>query len=137
MLRALCARLRVHPGHCVLVEDTLAHQKAARALGITTIWCRRYLRPSDARQRAPRRPAYVDQVVRHLRALARVPGLPRRIGLAAACAGNAGAADPSRPMSGCRRPPRRRLSEALPGPQPTRRGVPPPKTEAATPHWPV
>ncbi len=110
MLRALCARLRVQPSHCVLVEDTLAHQKAARALGITTVWCRRYLRPSDARQRAPRRPAYVDQVVRHLRALARVPGLPRRIGSAAACAGNPGVARPSGRRSGRRRPPRRGLS---------------------------
>jgi putative hydrolase of the HAD superfamily len=110
MLRALCARLRVQPSHCVLVEDTLAHQKAARALGITTVWCRRYLRPSDARPRAPRRPAYVDQVVRHLRALARVPGLPRRIGSAAAGAGRASAAHPSGPRPGRRRPPRRGLS---------------------------
>jgi len=78
MFRGLAARLRVHPGRCVLVEDTLAHQKAARGVGITTVWCRRYLRSTRARAQAPRRPAYVDQVVRRLQTLARVRGLPRR-----------------------------------------------------------
>ena len=29
MLRWIAARLKVHPSHCVLVEDTLQHQKAA------------------------------------------------------------------------------------------------------------
>jgi FMN phosphatase YigB (HAD superfamily) len=28
---------------CVLVEDTLEHQKAARGLGMTTVWMQRYL----------------------------------------------------------------------------------------------
>jgi putative hydrolase of the HAD superfamily len=83
MFRALAARLRVHPSRCVLVEDTLAHQKAARRLGITTVWCRRYLRPANRRDKTPRRPAYVDQVVRHLGTLVRAPGLPRRTGVGA------------------------------------------------------
>src|SRR5262245_57809357 len=42
MLRALAARLRVHPTQCVLVEDTLAHQKAARRVRMRTVWMRRY-----------------------------------------------------------------------------------------------
>jgi len=43
MLRWIAARLKVAPSRCVLVEDTLAHQKAARGLGMTTVWMRRYL----------------------------------------------------------------------------------------------
>ena len=49
MLRRLAARLRVHPAQCVLVEDTLGHLKAARRLGMGTVWMRRYrpgLRPA-------------------------------------------------------------------------------------------
>ena len=68
MLRALCARLRVHPSRCVLVEDTLVHQKAARAVGMGTVWMRRYRRPEPAAH-APRRPPYVDLVARGLWAL--------------------------------------------------------------------
>jgi len=43
MLRRVAARLKVAPARCVLVEDTLEHQKAARGLGMTTVWMRRYL----------------------------------------------------------------------------------------------
>jgi putative hydrolase of the HAD superfamily len=43
MFRHLLARLKVRPTRCVLVEDTLAHQKAAHALGMRTVWMRRYL----------------------------------------------------------------------------------------------
>ncbi len=43
MLRRVAARLKVAPTRCVLVEDTLEHQKAARGLGMTTVWMRRYL----------------------------------------------------------------------------------------------
>ena len=49
MLRRLAARLRVHPAQCVLVEDTLGHLKAARRLGMGTVWMRRFrpgLRPA-------------------------------------------------------------------------------------------
>src|SRR5262245_32838744 len=60
MLRRLCARLRVHPRRCMLVEDTLQHQKAARSVGMRTSWLMRYVR---ARPVVPRprggRPAYV------------------------------------------------------------------------------
>ena len=44
MLRALLARLGVAPRRCVLVEDTLAHQRSARSIGMKTVWMRRYLR---------------------------------------------------------------------------------------------
>src|SRR5262245_19218954 len=73
MLRALTARLRVSPSRCTLVEDTLAHQKAARRVGLRTVWLLRYL---ATRHEAPRRwpagrPPYVDRRLRNLRALSR------------------------------------------------------------------
>ena len=43
MFRHLAARLKVQPGRCVLVEDTLQHQKAARGVGMQTAWMQRYL----------------------------------------------------------------------------------------------
>lgn len=43
MFRHVAARLKVRLSRCVLVEDTLAHQKAAHALGMRTVWMRRYL----------------------------------------------------------------------------------------------
>jgi len=66
MLRALCARLGVHPHRCVLVEDTLSHQKAARGIGMRTVWARRYRRRGAA---GPRRPPYVDRLALGLRVL--------------------------------------------------------------------
>ncbi|HEY6513908.1 MAG TPA: HAD-IA family hydrolase [Burkholderiaceae bacterium] len=98
MFRALCARLRVHPSRCVLVEDTLIHQKAARAVGMGTVWMRRYASRADRRLASrpdrqayvPRRPAYVDRVVRRLRTLAHTPWLAPR-------PGRAEAADPAAP----------------------------------------
>jgi putative hydrolase of the HAD superfamily len=44
MLRVVAARLRVHPSRCVLVEDTLQHQKAAFAVGMRTAWMLRWTR---------------------------------------------------------------------------------------------
>ena len=43
MFRRLVARLKVRATDCVLVEDTLEHQKAARGLGMRTVWMQRYL----------------------------------------------------------------------------------------------
>ncbi len=43
MLRRLVARLGVPATRCVLVEDTLQHLKAARSLGMRTVWMQRYL----------------------------------------------------------------------------------------------
>ena len=70
MLRRLAARLRVPPRRCILVEDTLVHQKAARSIGMQTVWMQRWMRRAAAAQRKPvrhvMRPAYVDRRVRSL-----------------------------------------------------------------------
>jgi putative hydrolase of the HAD superfamily len=72
MLRMVAARLRVAPACCVLVEDTLVHQKAARSLGMGTVWMQRFARRgSSGGMRWSMRPAYVDRVVRGLRPLLR------------------------------------------------------------------
>ena len=42
MLRTLLARLRVPAARCVLVEDTLQHQKSARRVGMSTVWMQRW-----------------------------------------------------------------------------------------------
>lgn len=44
MLRHVAARLRTRPARCVLVEDTLVHQRSARGVGMKTVWMQRYLR---------------------------------------------------------------------------------------------
>jgi putative hydrolase of the HAD superfamily len=69
MLRALAARLRVSPARCVLVEDTLAHQKAARGVGMETVWVQRWLGPG---RRSKRRPVYVDHRLAGLNGLRRI-----------------------------------------------------------------
>jgi putative hydrolase of the HAD superfamily len=76
MLRHMAARLKVPPSRCVLVEDTLVHQKAARRIGMGTVWMQRWLRGSvshvkSANARRHRKPVYVDRRVRTLRALLR------------------------------------------------------------------
>jgi putative hydrolase of the HAD superfamily len=43
MLRQVAAHLGVAPSRCILVEDTLVHLKAARSLGMRTVWMQRYL----------------------------------------------------------------------------------------------
>lgn len=70
MFRRLLARLKLQPAQCVLVEDTLVHQRSARRVGMATVWMQRWLR-----QPSRRRPAYVDRRVRSLQALARRPPL--------------------------------------------------------------
>ena len=67
MLRWGAARLGVAPSQCVLVEDTLVHQKAARRVGMGTVWMQRWLPARVTRRR--RRPAYVDRRVSRLRDL--------------------------------------------------------------------
>jgi putative hydrolase of the HAD superfamily len=47
MLRWIAARLRVHPSRCVLVEDTLQHQKAARRVGMRAVWMQRWTRAAE------------------------------------------------------------------------------------------
>jgi putative hydrolase of the HAD superfamily len=72
MLRTLLARLRVPAARCVLVEDTLQHQKAARRVGMSTVWMQRWARAA-ARPgaRFSMHPPYVDVKARHLRMLLR------------------------------------------------------------------
>ena len=68
MLRRLLVRLRVPAARCVLIEDTLQHQKAARRVGMTTVWMQRWTRHDvKAQARASRRPSYVDLKLRQLR----------------------------------------------------------------------
>lgn len=72
MLRMVAARLGVPPSRCVLVEDTLEHQKAARRVGMGTVWMQRFARRLPAGgARWSMRPAYVDRTVRGLRVLRR------------------------------------------------------------------
>ena len=67
MLRRVAVKLGVAPARCVLVEDTLVHQKAARRIGMATVWMQRWTRLA-AKHIPPqgkvgvylhRRPAYV------------------------------------------------------------------------------
>ena len=76
MLRWVAARLGVPPTRCVLVEDTLVHQRAARRVGMGTVWMQRWTRaaPHAAARRLHRCPAYVDRRVRALRELRRTCG---------------------------------------------------------------
>ena len=67
MLRWVAAKLRVPPARCTLVEDTLVHQKAARRVGMRTVWMQRWLPPMHHRTR--RLPAYVDRRVLRLQGL--------------------------------------------------------------------
>ncbi len=76
MLRAVAARLGVPPHRCTLVEDTLVHQKAARSVGMDTVWMQRWLRAGPVVSahkavRLNRRPPYVDHRVRRLHSLLR------------------------------------------------------------------
>jgi putative hydrolase of the HAD superfamily len=78
MLRRTAARLRVPPQRCVLVEDTLEHQKAARRVGMKTVWMQRWTRAAGpagptAHGRTSLTPPYVDRRVRKLSALLRLP----------------------------------------------------------------
>ena len=64
LLKKLLARHGVAARHCVLVEDTLANLKAARAVGMRTVWMTGFLGAISRK-----RPAYVDVKVQSLRQL--------------------------------------------------------------------
>lgn len=49
MLRVVLARLRLTPARTVLVEDTVGHLRAARSVGMQTVWMQRYLRAGGGR----------------------------------------------------------------------------------------
>ena len=76
MLRQVAARLKVPPGRCVLVEDTLDHLKSARSIGMGTVWMQRFTRSAAwgvaASTQVTAIPAYVD------RRITRLAGLLRR-----------------------------------------------------------
>lgn len=85
LLRKLLANEGANPRRTVLVEDTLGTLKAARALGLRTVWVTRYLRPaSDGRPQSgllpatmlSKRPHYVDVKVESIRQL---PGQLHRL----------------------------------------------------------
>ena len=75
MLRWMAVRLRVPASRCILVEDTLVHQKSARKVGMGTVWMQRWLPGAGVashahkQQRKCRKPAYVDRRVRRLQEL--------------------------------------------------------------------
>jgi putative hydrolase of the HAD superfamily len=71
MFRHVCARLKAQPSQCILVEDSPHNLKAARSLGMSTVWMRGFT-PSHAQQR----PAFVDRRVTHLRQLTTWPTSP-------------------------------------------------------------
>ena len=88
MLRRIAVRLRVPPSRCVLVEDTLAHLKSARSIGMRGVWMERYLggrfrghfrnaanagaSPAAARRRCPK-PSYLYAKISAIRTLLRTP----------------------------------------------------------------
>lgn len=88
MFRALLVKLGrrfgVRPSDCVLVEDTLAHQRAARRVGMRAVWMQRYIRHSahafeassylqeKSRQRLARKPPYVYARISAVRSLNRL-----------------------------------------------------------------
>jgi len=77
MFAKVAAGLGVSPARCILVEDTLVHQKAARSLGMTTVWMQRWLRPGARGSKVGvylhHRPAYVCVRIRSLQQLQSVP----------------------------------------------------------------
>jgi putative hydrolase of the HAD superfamily len=70
MFRRIAARLRVAPARCVLVEDTLAHQKSARGVGMRSVWMQRWM-AAEVGVYLHRRPAYVHARIRSLQELRR------------------------------------------------------------------
>lgn len=70
MFRVVLARLKLPAARCILVEDTLAHQRAARAAGLRSVWMQRYLwrnaHGPEVGARLRRKPAYVYARIRSL-----------------------------------------------------------------------
>jgi putative hydrolase of the HAD superfamily len=81
LFKRVAAKLRVHPSRCVLVEDTLVHQKAARSVGMQTVWMQRWLPAPDTSPGTPgssrkptrrhQKPPYVGRRIRSLQTLLR------------------------------------------------------------------
>jgi putative hydrolase of the HAD superfamily len=70
MLRRVAVRLGVPPSRCILVEDTLVHLKAARRVGMGTVWMQRFTKSARwgvaASTRLTISPGYVDRRVTRL-----------------------------------------------------------------------
>lgn len=73
MFRHIAARMKVPLHRCVLVEDTLMHQRAARAVGMRCVWMQRYVRRMphgpEVGARLRRKPVYVYARINSIRAL--------------------------------------------------------------------
>ena len=74
-----CAALKRLPAsRCVPVEDTLAHQKVARGLGMRTVWMQRWLKQNSHGPEVGvylhRKPGYVCARIRSLQHLHRELG---------------------------------------------------------------
>jgi putative hydrolase of the HAD superfamily len=78
LLRKLVAREGTTARRCILVEDTVESLKAARSLGLRTVWVTRYLASNPNLQQPPgpvsaaklsKCPAYVDVKVKSVRQL--------------------------------------------------------------------
>ena len=82
MLRRLAAQLGVLPTQCVLVEDSLENLKAARRVGMGTVWVQRWTRRANwgiaGSTRVTMNPVYVDLRVVGLKGLRRLEGLRAR-----------------------------------------------------------
>ncbi len=68
MLRHVARQLAVPASRCVLVEDTPGHLKAARSVGMGTVWMQRWRRPPPERRHIATR---ADRRVQALRELLR------------------------------------------------------------------
>ncbi|WP_211463831.1 pyrimidine 5'-nucleotidase [Collimonas silvisoli] len=68
LLRQLLARERMAARRCILVEDTIATLKAAKWVGMRTVWVTQYL--AD-RSNLIKRPKYVDVKVKSVRLLSK------------------------------------------------------------------
>lgn len=73
MLRAIVRREGVRPQRCILVEDTLANLRCAKACGMATVWVTRLLRPDvpglQQKNHPQNRPQYVDLKIQSVSAL--------------------------------------------------------------------
>ena len=73
MLRRVLARLKLPAARALLVEDTLAHQRAAMRIGLDSVWMQRYLRSNshgpEVGTRLHRKPFYVCARINSLQQL--------------------------------------------------------------------
>jgi putative hydrolase of the HAD superfamily len=65
MLRHIATRLKALPHQCVLVEDTLQHQRAACQVGMRSVWMQRYI--AQTHNAAPTSAQSGTKVFAHLR----------------------------------------------------------------------